>query len=103
MQTGDYTYTVGSAPCEQSAVVTVVTGGPTASFSANPTSTTVENTLVQFTNTSQNASSFVWDFGDDSPSTATINPSHNYPDLEQGIYTVTLNAYRSEERRVGKG
>lgn len=93
MQTGDYTYTVGSAPCEQSAVVTVVTGGPTASFSANPTSTTVENTLVQFTNTSQNASSFVWDFGDDSPSTATINPSHNYPDLEQGIYTVTLTAY----------
>jgi gliding motility-associated-like protein len=49
---------------------------------------------VQFTNFSQGAATYLWDFGDptvpNSTSTA-LNPSYTYPAL--GTYTVTLVAY----------
>jgi len=92
MPAGAYTYTVGNAPCEESAIVTVLIVGPTANFSANPMTTTLENTLVQFTNTSQNATNYMWNFGDNTSISSDLNPLHNFPDLEQGIYTVTLIA-----------
>ncbi len=44
---------------------------------------------VQFFNVSEGADSYVWDFGDDSTSTAE-NPIHEYS--ENGTYTVTLTA-----------
>lgn len=56
--------------------------------SAGFTSTQIDN-IVGFTNTSQNASSYFWDFGDGGTSTE-VNPSHEY--LENGEYTVTLTA-----------
>ena len=46
---------------------------------------------VDFTNTSQNASAYVWDFGDPSNPNDTSteeNPSYTYPSI--GTYTVTL-------------
>ncbi len=46
---------------------------------------------VDFTNTSQNASAYVWDFGDSSNPNDTStdpNPSYTYPAI--GTYTVTL-------------
>jgi PKD repeat protein len=44
---------------------------------------------ITFTNTSSNASSYSWDFGDGSTSTAG-NPVHSY--AAEGIYTVQLTA-----------
>ena len=46
--------------------------------------------LVTFTNTSNFADSYYWDFGDGTTSTDT-NPTHNY--ANSGYYTVTLIAY----------
>ena len=44
---------------------------------------------INFINTSSNASSFLWDFGD-STTSSQINPNHIYDSL--GIYTVQLTA-----------
>ncbi len=46
---------------------------------------------VQFTNTSQNATSFNWNFGDGESSTEE-NPTHTYNNGNAGTYTVTLVA-----------
>lgn len=48
------------------------------------------NGLVDFTNTSMNADTYLWDFGDMNTSTDT-NTSHTY--AAQGTYTVHLKAY----------
>ena len=44
---------------------------------------------IEFTNTSTNAKSYVWDFGDGNTSTAA-NPTHTYSNYE--VRTVTLKA-----------
>ncbi len=62
----------------------VIVENPTASF----TSVTMGGT-VDFTNTSTNATSYLWDFGDGETSTEE-NPSHSY--ASDGNYIVTLTA-----------
>lgn len=48
-------------------------------------------TTIQFQNTSSpSANGFTWDFGDGSPTSNQINPSHTYAGI--GTYTVTLYA-----------
>ncbi|MGB0839809.1 MAG: PKD domain-containing protein, partial [Chitinophagales bacterium] len=46
---------------------------------------------AEFNNTSLNATSFEWDFGDGSPTSTETNPDHFYP--ETGVYDVTLVAF----------
>ena len=46
-----------------------------------------------FNNTSQYATSFVWNFGDGSPNSASVSPIHVFP--ANIIYTVTLTATNS--------
>ena len=60
---------------------------PQAAFTYDVTSHTVE-----FSNTSQNANSYQWFFGDGNSATIQ-NPSHTY--LSDGIYTVSLIAINS--------
>ena len=57
---------------------------------ANFTFTTNEScaTTATFTNTSYNAISYLWDFGDGSPTESTMNASHVYS--LDGTYTITL-------------
>lgn len=93
MLEGAYTYTVGNSPCDNSATINVTVSGPIADFTANPTTTTIENTVVEFTNESLNASTYIWSFGDNTTNSADINPFHIFPDFEQGIYTVSLTAF----------
>lgn len=45
---------------------------------------------VQFTNSSENADEYAWDFGDDIGSSTDENPAYTYD--EEGTYTVTLTA-----------
>ncbi|MEL6842996.1 MAG: PKD domain-containing protein, partial [Bacteroidota bacterium] len=46
--------------------------------------------VVQFQNGSQNATSYSWDFGDGSPASTDVTPSHLY--VFNGTYTVNLTA-----------
>jgi PKD repeat protein len=64
------------------AEVIVVAAAPTASFDINGT-----EGFIVFTNTSERADSYSWDFGDGNTSTEE-NPIHDY--AEPGSYTVTL-------------
>ncbi len=61
---------------------------PVANFSASPTGGVVPVT-VSFSNLSSNATSYAWDFGDGSTSSAA-NPTHTYTTI--GSYTVKLTA-----------
>ena len=87
---GTYTVTLvasnaaGTSTFTQQNFITVLplpNAGFTATNSGGPS--------VSFTNTSQNATSYLWDFGDGSVSSAA-NPEHTY--LTDGVYTVTLTA-----------
>lgn len=62
----------------------IAVGFPLASFTY-----VVDKKIVTFTNTSANASSYLWDFGDGNTSTEE-NPTHTYGDVDE--YTVTLTA-----------
>jgi len=55
-----------------------------------PTGTLLEGCPITFTNTTQNADSLLWDFGDGQTSTDE-HPTHLY--FNSGIYNVTLTAY----------
>lgn len=69
-------------------ITSVNTQLPIADFTANPV-TGCGTVTVNFTNTSQFAASYQWDFGDGSTSTDT-DPSHTYTGA--GTYNVTLIA-----------
>jgi len=49
---------------------------------------------LDFTNLSQNADSYLWDFGDGATSTEK-NPAHNY--INNGNYIITLTAYNCDQ------
>ena len=67
-----------------------ILAAPVAAFEA--VSRTTENgSLVAFTNTSQNAKSYKWDFGDGKTSDAETPERHNYP-KDQEKATITLTA-----------
>lgn len=61
----------------------------TAIFRAEPTDYCKAPAPVKFTNLSQNAVEYIWDFGDGTTSSET-SPLHNY--MSQGLYTVQLIA-----------
>ena len=74
--------------CVDSMVSTItINTQPTAAFSATPTSSCYAPLPVTFSNTSANAVSYLWTFGDGFTSTLP-NPTHSYQD--QGNFTVTL-------------
>ena len=78
----------GTNTASKTITVTGTTGTPKASFTATPTFGRAPLT-VRFTDTSVNAASIKWNFGDGATSTAA-NPSHTY--TTTGFYTVKLTA-----------
>ena len=50
---------------------------------------TINYPTVDFSDLSQNAVSYAWDFGDGSPINTTANPTHTYSSL--GLYTICLS------------
>lgn len=52
------------------------------------------STNVFFSNQSENASYYHWDFGDNN-SSSEVNPLHTYPDQNTGDYLVTLFAFNN--------
>jgi PKD repeat protein len=88
---GSYTVIVTNTfGCTASSAPVSVTLLPLAI--AGYTYTTVGDS-VSFTNTSTNATSYSWDFGDASPLDTNANPSHIYP--IDGSYIVTLTVTNS--------
>lgn len=59
-------------------------------FIASSVESCVAPFTVQFTNTGVNGASFVWDFGDGSPTSTATNPIHTY--TSNGNFTVQLVA-----------
>ena len=68
---------------------------PDAEFTALPNPVTTDNTLVNFTNESNGADSFSWNFGDDSAISNQTDPSHVFPEGSAANYMVTLIASTS--------
>lgn len=64
---------------------------PKASFTSNIDTVMInKGGLIKFTNTSSDASTLTWDFGDSSQTSSMEHPTHQY--IKPGIYTVTLIA-----------
>lgn len=65
---------------------------PEAIFSFSPSQISIHDTEVVFNNTSTNADSYEWDFGDGTPLLGEEDPTHFYPEVVGADYTITLTA-----------
>ena len=80
--------------CNEAALKIAFEIGPVAAHvTAGPSTSGCAPLAVNFTNTSNNGLSFVWNFGDGSPTTTSFETSHTF--TAAGIYTVTLAAANS--------
>ena len=89
----DVTLFVEENGCSNTMTVTdyiCVQNDPTAAFTFNPQTFTDVNQEVTFSNNSQGATSYTWDFGEGTTS-ETTNPSHTYFNTEDGV-VITLTA-----------
>lgn len=66
----------------------VVANTPLHSTEFNTYMVNCESYEVKFENTSTGGFSYIWDFGDGSPTSTDFEPTHNYADT--GVYTITL-------------
>jgi gliding motility-associated-like protein len=87
---GVYTVTVSDGGCSTAITVNVMeTPGPTAGFSAHPTTLTIMDGPVTFTdNSSGNVVNWQWIYGDNSANGSGASNTHPYPII--GTYLVTL-------------
>lgn len=90
LSAGTYTVTVSDGVCNVTTSVTVNSSpGPTAQFSANPSTVDIYNSDVSFIDhSSGNVVSWQWNFGDGSPPATGEYVDHTYGSI--GIYYVTL-------------
>jgi gliding motility-associated-like protein len=89
---GDYVITVKDNVngCVNTSTSNVTSISVTTAFTANPLTGTAP-LLVNFTNQSVGASSYLWNFGDTNNNTSTLSsPDHTYN--LPGVYVVTLTA-----------
>lgn len=64
---------------------------PKAIFTPNPPSVLISNPVIQFENKSENATSYEWDFNDNTAFSEKQNPEHRFS--EMGFYDVKLLAF----------
>jgi len=84
----------GSPNCNEAALKIAFNIGPvSASITAGPSTDGCAPLTVNFTNTSNNALSFLWNWGDGSGTDTGYAPSHTF--TTPGVYTVTLSAANS--------
>jgi len=89
--TGYYSVTVtNNFGCEAKDTMYVKVIMPTLAFRPNYPAVTIEHPEITFTNLTEGASSYHWDFGD-GESSADKNPTHRYSNL--GKYHVVLRAF----------
>jgi gliding motility-associated-like protein len=97
-QPGTYTVLLlarnGTYACTDTALQTIIVKYINSAFSTGVSylnNSTCPPVLVNFTNTSSNASKVTWDFGDGSRSENVFNPSHLY--TSPGVYKISLTVY----------
>jgi gliding motility-associated-like protein len=93
---GDYTVTLtvtipGGCVGSGTAMVHVIPY-PVAQFSMNTSEVNIEDSRIMFDNSSLDATEYSWDFGDESPMSTEEDPTHEFPDVPNKEYTVTLIA-----------
>jgi gliding motility-associated-like protein len=92
--TGVWSMVDSSANCNEAALKIAFNIGPvTAVINAGPSTTGCAPLTVNFYNLSNNALTFLWNFGDGSATTTADSVSHTF--TTAGIYTVTLAAANS--------
>lgn len=80
--------------CNEAALKIAFEIGPVqANVTASPSTSGCAPLTVNFTNSSNNGLTFVWDFGDGSPIVTTYSATHTF--TAAGTYTVTLSAQNS--------
>lgn len=88
--TYNVTLTVSNGHCQDDTTLAVsVNPSPQVAFSSNAISG-CGSLAVNFTNTTTGSPSYEWNFGDGSPASSLVAPSHTYSAV--GVYTVTLIA-----------
>jgi len=89
-----WSMTDSSSNCNEAALKVAFNIGPvTAVINAGPSTSGCAPLTVNFYNLSNNALTFVWNFGDGSPITTADSTSHTF--TAAGIYTVSLSAANS--------
>ncbi len=82
--------TVSNGSCSDDTIQAInVSPGPVASFTT-PFSTSCGPLTTTLTNTTSGSATFTWNFGDGSPLSNVVSPTHTYTGV--GVYTVTLIA-----------
>lgn len=87
-----FLFVLGLASCSSDDDFTEVVPEPTADFSFE--SVTDNPQLISFTNLSEDAEEFIWDFGDETGVSTQKHPSYEY--ASAGNYTVVLTAVNGE-------
>ncbi len=83
-----------SQNCNEAALKIAFNIGPvSAVINAGPSTSGCAPLTVNFTNTSNNALTYVWNFGDGTPTVTSYTTSHTF--TSGGVYTVTLSAANS--------
>ncbi|MEO6834018.1 MAG: PKD domain-containing protein, partial [Chitinophagaceae bacterium] len=89
---GSWATTVGSSNCNEAALkIAFQLGAPAAVASGSPNARGCPPLTVQFTNTSTNAISFLWDFKDGTPTDTAFQPKHTF--TKAGVFNVQLVVY----------
>lgn len=70
-----------------------VEGPPEAAFSPSESVINEFDTEIEFINNTNGATSYIWDFGDNSTSSFEVDPVHDYIGSDIGNYVVTLIAF----------
>lgn len=66
---------------------------PDAQFVANPSTLSLQDAFATMVNTTTGATSYLWNFGDGTPTSTVPAPGHNFPSGQGGSYMITLVAY----------
>ncbi|MCD6012383.1 MAG: hypothetical protein K0Q79_2245 [Flavipsychrobacter sp.] len=91
---GAWSTTLTSPNCNEAGLKIAFNIGPViCDVLAGPSTNGCAPLPVSFTNLSTNGLTYLWDFGDGSPTTTTFSPSHTF--TAAGVYTVTLSSANS--------
>ncbi len=69
---------------------------PIASFNFDPYELSTYNEVAKMTNNSIGGQTYIWNFGDKSPGSTEINPTHAFPHDKGDAYIITLITISSE-------
>jgi len=92
--TGAWSMVDSSQNCNEAALKIAFNIGPVeADITAGPSTSGCAPLTVNFSNSSNNALTYIWNFGDGTPTVTSYAPTHTF--TSGGVYTVSLSAANS--------